>query len=111
MTVNFFRSFFKTASTVNERRICTIMGVMQLSASKAPLLILHATVRSNLRCSLLLRNSKACCGALYLEHIMRSHARAGAKGDAILRGGQRKGSKLDLKNTHAVDSNLSQRVE
>lgn len=64
----------------------------------APLLILHATVRSNFRGSLLSRNSKACCGALSLEHIVRSHARAGAKGDAILRGGQRKESKLDLKN-------------
>ena len=77
----------------------------------APLLILLATVRSNFRGSLLSRNSKAFCGDLYLEHIVRSHAGAGAKGDAIFRGGQRKESKLDFKNIHAVDSNLSQRVE
>lgn len=66
----------------------------------APLLILHATVKEatlGARCYCV-SNSKACCGALYLEHIVRSHARAGAKGDAILRGGQRKESKLDLKN-------------
>ena len=66
----------------------------------APLLILHATVEEATlgARSYCVSNSKACCGALYLEHMVRSHAGAGAKGDAILRGGQRKESKLDLKN-------------